>query len=170
MESLEQLHCIPFLVMTGHINVILVLQSCSDPLQVLPGLSSEKFPASSYGTCDVSSTAVQQEVIVLEGRFIAVNEEVPTGIKQEEIPVDVSFPDIKTEPHEVSCVCVCVCVLSNTFYHCPEMSVVFVMPVFLASWYSNMFGKENLFFSPCRKKCIFPGWFLKTSQIYLLMQ
>jgi len=113
MESLEQLHCIPFLVMTGHINVILVLQSCSDPLQVLPGLSSEKFPASSYGTCDVSSTAVQQEVIVLEGRFIAVNEEVPTGIKQEEIPVDVSFPDIKTEPHEVSCVCVCVSVVKH---------------------------------------------------------
>ena len=57
----------------------------------------------------------------------------PIGIKQEEIAEDISFPDIKTEPDEVSCVCVCVCMLLDTFYQCPEMSVVFVMPIFLAS-------------------------------------
>ena len=40
---------------------------------------------------------------------MAVNEELPIGIKQEEIPEDISFPDIKAEPDEVSYVCVCVC-------------------------------------------------------------
>jgi len=87
---------------------MLVLQSCSDSLQVPPGSSSEIFPTSSDGTCDVSNTAVQQDVVVVEEHFIAVNEEAPTGIKQEEIPEDISFPDIKAEPDEVSYVCLCV--------------------------------------------------------------
>jgi len=90
--------------MTGQINMMLFLQSCTDSLQVLPGSSRETFP-SSDGTCDVSNTAVQQDVVV-EERSIAVNKEVPTGIKQEEIPEDISFPDMKAEPHEVSYVCV----------------------------------------------------------------
>ena len=88
---------------------MLVLQSCTDSLQVLPGSSSETFPTPSDGTCDVSNTAVQQDTVVVEEGFIAVNEEVPVGIKQEEeIPEDISFPDIKLEHNEVSCVCVCV--------------------------------------------------------------
>jgi len=94
---------------TGHINVMLVLQSCTDSLQVLPGSSSETFLTSSDGTCDVSNTAVQQDVVVVEELSKAVNKEVPTGIKQEEVPEDISFPDIKAEPHEVSYVCVYVC-------------------------------------------------------------
>ena len=94
---------------TGHINVILVLQSCTDSLQVLPGSSSETFPSPSDGTCDVSNTAVQQDVVVVEERFMTVNEEEPTGIKQEEIPEDIFFPEIKPEPNEVSYVCVYVC-------------------------------------------------------------
>jgi len=93
---------------TGHINVILVLQSCTDSLQVLPGSASEMFPASSDGTCDVSNTAVQQNVVI-EEHSIAVNKEAGIGIKQEEIPEDISFSDIKAEPDEVSCVYVCVC-------------------------------------------------------------
>jgi len=93
---------------TGHINVMLVLQSCTDPLQVLPGSSSETFPTPSDVTCDVSNTAVQQDIVVVE-HFIAVSKEVPIGIKQEEIAEDISFPDIKAEPDEVSYVCVCVC-------------------------------------------------------------
>ena len=72
-------------------------------------MSSDTFPVSSDGTCDVSNTAVQQDVVVVEEHFIAVSKEVPTGIKQEEIPEDISFPDIKAEPDEVSYVCVCVC-------------------------------------------------------------
>jgi len=95
--------------MTGHINVILVLQSCTDSLHILSGSSSETFPTPSDFTCDVSNTAVQQDVVVVEERSIAVNKKAPIGIKQEEIPEDISFPDIKSEPVEVSCVCVCVC-------------------------------------------------------------
>ena len=105
----------------GHINVMLVLQSCTDPLHFLPGSSSETSPTSSDGTCDVSSSAVQRDAVVVEEGFIAVNEEAPTGIKQEEIPEDISFPEIKPEPNEVSYVCVCL--LLDTFYQCSGMSI-----------------------------------------------
>jgi len=88
---------------------MLVLQSCTDSLQVLPGSSSKMFPTPSDGTCDVSNTAVQQDAVVVEEGFIAANEEADIGIKQEEIPEDISFLDIKLEPNEVSYVCVCIC-------------------------------------------------------------
>jgi len=88
---------------------MLVLQSCKDSLQVLPGLSSETFPTSSDGTCDVSNTADQQDAVFVEEGFMAVNEEARIGIKQEEIPEDISFPEIKPEPIEVSYVCVYAC-------------------------------------------------------------
>ena len=94
---------------TGHINVMLVLQSCTDPLQVLPCSSSETFPTPSDGACDVNNTAVQQDVVVVEEHFIAVSKEAPIGIKQEEIPEDIFFPDIKLKPNQVSYVCVYVC-------------------------------------------------------------
>jgi len=110
---------------------MLVLQICTDSLHILPGSSSETFPTSSEGTCDVNNTAVEEDVVVIEESFTAINKEVPIGIKQEEISEDISFPDIKTEPDEVSYVCVCL--LLDTFCQCPEMSVVFVMPIFLAS-------------------------------------
>jgi len=93
---------------TGHINVMLVLQSCTDSLHILPGSSGETFPTPSDGTCDVSNRAVQQDAVVVEEGFMAVNEEAPSGIKQEEIPEDIFFPDIKTEPNEVSYAFVCV--------------------------------------------------------------
>jgi len=92
---------------------MLVLQNCTDSLQVLPGSSSETFPTSSDGTCDVSNTAFQQDAVVVEEGFMAVNEEAPVGIKQEEIPEDIFFPDIKTETNEMSYVCVCL--LLDTF-------------------------------------------------------
>ena len=91
----------------GHNNVMLVLQSCTDSLHILPGSSSETFPTSSDGTCDVSNTAVEGDIVVIEESFTAVNKEAPIGIKQEEIPEDIFFHDIKTEPDEVSYVCVC---------------------------------------------------------------
>ena len=90
----------------GHINVIFVLQICTDSLHILPGSSSETFPTSSDGTCDVSNTAVE-DVVVIEESFAPINKEAPVGFKQEEISEDISFPDIKTEPDEVSYVCVC---------------------------------------------------------------
>jgi hypothetical protein len=89
---------------------MLVLQSCTDPLRVLPGSSSETFPMSSGGTYDVGNIKVEEDVDVIEESFIAINKEEDIGIKQEEIPEDTTFPDIKSEPNEVSYVCVCVCV------------------------------------------------------------
>jgi len=47
---------------TGHINVMLVLQRCTDSLQVLPGWTSETSPISSDGTCDVSNVKVEEDL------------------------------------------------------------------------------------------------------------
>ena len=120
---------------------MLVLQSCTDSLQVLPVSASETFPASSDSTCDVSNKAVQQNV-VLEDHSITVNEEAPIGIKQEEIPEDTAFPDIKLKPNEVSYVCVFM--LLDTFYQCQEMSIFFVTSVFLDNSNSCTVGNENV--------------------------
>jgi hypothetical protein len=100
----------------GHINVVLVLQSCSDPLHILPGSSSETFPTSSDGTYDVSNIKDDEDVELVEECFIAINKEADVGIKQEEIPEDITFPDMKAEPHEVSYVCICL--LLDTFHQC----------------------------------------------------
>jgi len=97
----------------GHINVMLVLQSCTDSLHILPGSSGESHPTSSDGACNFSNVEVEEDVDVIEEGFIAVNEEVDISIKQEEIPEDINFPDIKSEPDEVSCVCVCMSVISH---------------------------------------------------------
>jgi hypothetical protein len=100
---------------------MLVLQSCRDSLDVPPGSSSEMFPTSSDGACNFSNTEVKDEVLVIEQGVIAINEEVAVHVKQEEIPEDITFPEIKSEPDEVSSVCVCL--LLDTFYLCSEMSV-----------------------------------------------
>jgi hypothetical protein len=92
---------------TGHINVMLVLQSCTDPLEVLPGSCSETFPSSSDGACNVSNIEVEGGVDVKEDDFIAVNKEEDIGLKQEEICEHKSFAGIKSETEEVSYVCVC---------------------------------------------------------------
>jgi hypothetical protein len=97
----------------GHINVMLVLQSCTDSLQVLPGSSSETFPAPSDGTCNFSNTEVEEDVVVIQECFVAVNEEDAVCIKQEQIPKDIAFPNIKSEANEVSYVCICL--LLDTF-------------------------------------------------------
>jgi hypothetical protein len=83
--------------------------------------------------CNCSNKEVEEGVDVIEEGFIAVSEEANISIKQEEIPEDKNFPDIKSEPDEVSYVCVCVCLLLDTFYQCPTMSFVFVMSLFLAT-------------------------------------
>jgi hypothetical protein len=78
--------------------------------------SSEMFPGLSDGTCNISNAEVQEDVLVKEEGFIAISEESAVRIKQEEIPEDITFPDIKSEPDKVSYLCVCVCVLFNTFF------------------------------------------------------
>ena len=115
----------------SHINVMLVLQSCTDSLHILPGSSGESHATSSDGVCNFSNIEFKEDIDVKEQGFIAVNEEVDIGIKQEEIPEDKNFADIKSEPDEVSYVCVCL--LLDRFYQSVAMSVVFVMSVLLAN-------------------------------------
>jgi hypothetical protein len=87
---------------------MLVLQSCTDYLQVQPTSSSETYAPSSDGTYDVGNIKVEEDVDEIEEVFIAINKEVDIGIKQEEIAGDKNFPEIKAEPDEVSYVCVCI--------------------------------------------------------------
>jgi hypothetical protein len=72
----------------------------------MAGSSSEMFPTSSDGTYDISSIEVEEKVVVRDEGFIAINEEVAVCIKQEEFPEDIIFPDIKSEPDEVSYFCI----------------------------------------------------------------
>jgi hypothetical protein len=60
----------------GHINVMLVLQSCTDSLHILPVLSNETFPTSSNGACNFSNTEVEDDVDLKEEGFISIKEEV----------------------------------------------------------------------------------------------
>ena len=113
----------------GHFNVMLVLQSSTDSLHNLPGSSSESH-ASCDGVCNCNNIEVEEDADIIEEGFIAVSEEADIGIKQEEIPEDITFPDIKSEPDEVSYVCVSVIrhilpVFSNVSF--------FFLPVFLAT-------------------------------------
>jgi hypothetical protein len=95
---------------------MLVLQTCSDSLHILPSSSSETY-TNSDGVCNFSNIEVEEDVDVIEENFIAVNEKVDMGIKQEEIPGDITFPNIKSEPDEVSYVYMCL--LWETFYYFP---------------------------------------------------
>ena len=109
---------------------MLVLQSCTDSLHILPGSSGESHATSCDGACNCSNIEVEEDVDVKEEGFIAVNEEVDIGVKQEEIPEDITFPDIKADPDEVSYVGVSVVRHILPF---PAMSAVFLTSVFLAT-------------------------------------
>ena len=50
---------------------------------------------------------VEEDVDVIEEIFIARNKELDIGIKQGEMPEDITFPDIKQEKDKVSYMCVC---------------------------------------------------------------
>jgi hypothetical protein len=84
---------------------VLVLQSCTDPLHILPSSSSQTFPTPSDCTHDVGNTKVEEDVEVIEEHFMGIREKTDTGIKQEEIPEDISSPDIQPAPDKVSYVC-----------------------------------------------------------------
>ena len=70
---------------------MLVLQSCTDSVHILPGSCSEMFPASSDGARNFSTIEVEEDIFVKEEGFIAVNEVAPVGITQEEIPARYNF-------------------------------------------------------------------------------
>jgi hypothetical protein len=86
---------------------MLVLQSCTDSLSVLPSSSSETLPTSFDGTYDVGNIEVDEDIDMIEESFIAVNKQVDIG-KQEEISKEITFSHIKSEPNKVSYVCLCV--------------------------------------------------------------
>jgi hypothetical protein len=79
----------------------------------MPSSSSEKFPTSCDGTYEVGNIKVEEDVEVVQEIFVAINEEADIGVKQEEIPGDITFPNIKSEPDEVSYMFVCL--LLDTF-------------------------------------------------------
>ena len=111
-----------------------VLQSCSDSLHILPG-SSSGTNATSDVVHNFSNIEVDEDVDVIEELFLSINEEVDMGIKQEKIPGDITFPDIKSEPEEVSYVCVCGLLL-DAFYHCQGISFFFYYYYFFLCQYS----------------------------------
>jgi len=61
--------------MTGHINVMLVLQSCTDPLQVMAGSSSETFSTSSDGSLDIGNIKVEEDINMQEIEEVNVKTE-----------------------------------------------------------------------------------------------
>jgi len=71
---------------TGHINVMLVLQSCTDSLQVLPGSHSGTSPTSSNGTCDVGNVKFEEDLDMQgeEEVNVKAEEEECIDIKQED--------------------------------------------------------------------------------------
>jgi len=73
------------------INVKLVLQSCTDSLQVPSGSPSETFPSSSDGTYDVGNIKLEEEVNIKDEEEVNVKAETVIGSEEEE------FMDIKEE-------------------------------------------------------------------------
>jgi len=91
----------------GHIKVMLVLQSCTDPLHIPPS-SSRQTNAPSDGVCNFSNIEFEEDVDGIEEVLMFINEDVDRGVKQEKFPGDIIFPDIKSEPDEVSYICMSV--------------------------------------------------------------
>jgi hypothetical protein len=63
---------------------MLVLQSCTDPLQVLPGSSCETFPSSSDGTYDVGNVKFEEDIDIEEEEKVNVKAEKGIGSEEEE--------------------------------------------------------------------------------------
>jgi hypothetical protein len=68
----------------SHINVMLVLQSCTDPLQVMAGSSTETFPTSSVGTYDVGNMKFEKHTDIKEEEEVEVNVKTEKEISREE--------------------------------------------------------------------------------------
>ena len=105
---------------------MVVLQIRSDSLHILPSLSSQTI-ATSVGVCNFNNIEIAEDIDEIEEVFISINEDVDRGIKQEEVPRDIIFPDIKSEPAEVSYICICL--LLDTFYRCPGILFFFLCDV-----------------------------------------
>ena len=123
----------------GHINIMLVLQSCAYPLHILPS-SCRETNATSGDVCNFSNVEVEEDINETEEVFMSINEGVDRGRKQEEILGDGTFPDIKSEPDEVNIKSepdevsyVCMSVIGYILRVYGNYSFFFVMSVFLAN-------------------------------------
>ena len=67
----------------GHFNVMLVLQSCTDSLQVLPGSSCE-FPSSSDGTYGIGNIKFEEDIDIKEEEKVKVKAEKSIDSEEEE--------------------------------------------------------------------------------------
>ena len=67
----------------GHINVVLVLQNCSDSLHILPGSSSDTYAASSDCACHIGNMEVVVD-LEMQGKEGEVNVKTEKGIGSEE--------------------------------------------------------------------------------------
>ena len=87
---------------TGHINVMLVLEICTETLHILPGSSSETFPTSSDGTCDVSNVNVEEDLDMQgeEEVNVKTEEEECIDIKHEDVIYIEEEEDIDTNEDE----------------------------------------------------------------------
>jgi hypothetical protein len=63
---------------------MLVLQSCTDPLQVLPGSSCGTFPSSSDGTYGVGNIKFEEDIYIKEEEKVDVKVEKGTDSEEEE--------------------------------------------------------------------------------------
>jgi hypothetical protein len=68
----------------GHINVMLVLQSCTDSLQIMAGSSADTFPASSDGTYDIGNIKFEEDIDMKEEKEVNVKTEKVVGSEKEE--------------------------------------------------------------------------------------
>ena len=68
----------------GHFNVMLVLQSCTDSLQVLPGSSCETFPSSSDGTYGIGNIKFEEDIDIKEEEKVKVKAEKSIDSEEEE--------------------------------------------------------------------------------------
>ena len=68
----------------GHINVMLVLQSCTDSPQVMAGSSCETLPTSSDGTYDIANIKFENDLDIKEEEEVNVKTENVIGSEEEE--------------------------------------------------------------------------------------
>ena len=78
----------------GHINIMLVLQSCSDSLHILPGSSSDTCAASSDCAYHVGNMKVEKDLNMQGEERVNVKTEKDIGSEEEEGEKDI---DIKEE-------------------------------------------------------------------------
>jgi hypothetical protein len=70
--------------MTGYINVMLVLQSCTDPLYIPPGSSSDTYATKSDCTYHVGNVKVEEDLDMQEEGEVNVKTEKGIGSEEEE--------------------------------------------------------------------------------------